>query len=103
MALLLPRHLDKIDTANAVSLLLLLAPGYRADVNIIDYKNLALGRPHLTWDLPTGAKRYIQRASGYVATICGGVPTYENGEATGALPGKLLRGAQAAPLARAAE
>ncbi len=81
----------------------LLAPGYRADVNVIDYEKLALGRAHMAWDLPTGAKRYVQGAEGYVATICGGTPTYENGEATGALPGKLLRGQQSAPLAKAAE
>jgi len=81
----------------------LIAPGYRADVNIIDYEKLGLGRAHLAWDLPTGAKRYVQGASGYVATICAGTPTYENGEATGALPGKLLRGHQAAPFAKAAE
>jgi len=81
----------------------LIAPGYRADVNIIDYDKLALGRAHMVWDLPTGAKRYVQGALGYVATICGGTPTYENGEATGALPGKLIRGQQAAPMARAAE
>jgi len=57
----------------------------------------------MVWDLPTGAKRYVQGAEGYVATICAGTPTYENGEATGALPGKLIRGNQAAPMAKAAE
>jgi len=81
----------------------LIAPGYRADLNVIDYDHLALGRARMVWDLPTGAKRYVQGAEGYVATICAGTPTYENGEATGALPGKLIRGGQAAPLARAAE
>ncbi len=80
-----------------------LAPGYRADVNVIDYDKLALARAHLAWDLPTGAKRYVQRAEGYVATVVAGIPTYEGGEATGALPGKLLRGAQAGPMVRAAE
>jgi len=80
-----------------------LAPGYRADVNVIDYDKLKLGRAHLAWDLPTGAKRYVQRAEGYVATVVAGVPIYENGVETGALPGKLLRGAQATPMKQAAE
>jgi N-acyl-D-aspartate/D-glutamate deacylase len=47
-------------------------------------------------DLPSGAKRLLQRARGYVMTILSGVPTYQNGEATGELPGKLIRGPQAA-------
>jgi N-acyl-D-aspartate/D-glutamate deacylase len=44
-------------------------------------------------DLPAGGKRLIQRARGYVATVCAGEFTFEHGEATGALPGRLLRGA----------
>ena len=69
-----------------------IAPGYKADLNIIDYDRLALHDPEMVYDLPAGGKRIIQRAEGYVATICSGEVTYENGEHTGALPGRLIRG-----------
>ncbi len=81
----------------------LLAPGYRADLNVIDYDRLTLKAPQVAYDLPTGGRRLIQRAEGYVATIVAGQVTYRDGEPTGALPGRLLRGAQAAPVALAAE
>jgi N-acyl-D-aspartate/D-glutamate deacylase len=74
-----------------------LAPGYRADLNLIDYERLAFGRPKLVYDLPAGGRRLTQRASGYVATICAGEVVAEQGEPTGATPGKLLRGPQQAP------
>jgi N-acyl-D-aspartate/D-glutamate deacylase len=45
------------------------------------------------YDLPSGGRRLVQRADGYVATIVSGVPVYRDGEATGALPGRLVRGA----------
>jgi N-acyl-D-aspartate/D-glutamate deacylase len=70
-----------------------LAAGYRADCNLIDYDALALEPPQMVRDLPAGGKRLIQRARGYVATVCAGEVTFEHGEATGALPGRLLRGA----------
>ena len=70
-----------------------LAPGKLADVNIIDFDKLRLRRPDVVADLPAGGKRLMQRADGYVATIKTGVVTYRDGVATGALPGKLLRGA----------
>jgi N-acyl-D-aspartate/D-glutamate deacylase len=73
-----------------------LAPGYRADCNIIDYDALALEPPEMVRDLPAGGKRLIQRARGYVATICAGEVTFEHGEATGATPGRLLRGGRSA-------
>ncbi|MDZ4372989.1 MAG: hypothetical protein U1C74_16415, partial [Phenylobacterium sp.] len=57
----------------------------------------------VAYDLPAGGRRLIQRADGYVVTIVAGDVTYRNGEPTGALPGRLLRGAQAAPSAMAAE
>ena len=53
--------------------------------------------PEMAWDLPTGARRVIQRAKGYVATFIAGVQTIANDELTGELPGKLIRGAKAAP------
>jgi N-acyl-D-aspartate/D-glutamate deacylase len=68
-----------------------IAPGYKADLNLIDHDALALEQPELVRDLPAGGKRLIQRARGYVATICAGEVTYEAGEHTGALPGRLIR------------
>ena len=74
-----------------------LAPGYRADVNVIDLDGLRACRPEMRHDLPAGGKRLVQHADGYVVTVAGGVPTYERGEETGVLPGRLLRGARSAP------
>lgn len=71
-----------------------LTPGYRADINLIDYERLELGLPHFVRDLPTGARRIMQRAKGYVATFVAGEQTIANDEATGALPGRLVRGAR---------
>lgn len=75
----------------------LLAPGYKADVNVIDLARLRLHAPSVAYDLPAGGKRLRQGADGYVATIKGGQVTYREGQHTGALPGGLVRGAQAAP------
>jgi N-acyl-D-aspartate/D-glutamate deacylase len=87
------------DTAAAVGLLDRgrLAPGYRADVNVIDFDRLGLGAPQLVFDLPAGGKRLLQRASGYRHTFVAGVETFTDGLATGELPGQLIRGAQPAP------
>jgi len=76
-----------------------LIPGMAGDVNLIDLESLALTRPHLEWDLPGGAKRLIQEADGYVATVKRGTVTFENGEWTGETPGSLLKGPQAASAA----
>ncbi|MEO0698771.1 MAG: amidohydrolase family protein, partial [Pseudomonadota bacterium] len=81
----------------------LIAPGYLADLNVIDMDALKLGRPWLEFDLPAGGKRLLQKADGYVATIKNGVVTFENGVWTGATPGGLVRGPQRAELAEAAE
>ena len=70
----------------------LLAPGMRADVNVIDIDNLAVDLPRLVNDLPTGARRYVQRAQGYGATVCRGEVTVIDDEFTGERPGRLLRG-----------
>jgi N-acyl-D-aspartate/D-glutamate deacylase len=93
------------DTAETVGLFDrgLVAAGFRADLNVIDYPRLTLKAPQVAHDLPTGGRRLIQRAEGYVATIVAGQVTYREGEPTDALPGRLLRGAQAAPAAMAAE
>jgi N-acyl-D-aspartate/D-glutamate deacylase len=86
-------------TARAVGLLDrgVLAPGYRADVNVIDHEHLAARRPEMRYDLPAGGRRFVQPADGYVATIVAGTTTYERGEARDALPGRLVRGPQPAP------
>lgn len=86
-------------TASAIGLLDrgLLQPGYKADINVIDYARLTLQRPSVAYDLPAGGRRLVQHAQGYDATIVSGAVTYRHGEATVALPGKLLRGARRAP------
>jgi N-acyl-D-aspartate/D-glutamate deacylase len=84
------------DTARAVGLLDrgVIAPGMKADLNVIDMAKLGLSAPVMSADLPAGGKRLLQRASGYVATVVSGVPVYRDGQATGALPGRLVRGPQ---------
>jgi N-acyl-D-aspartate/D-glutamate deacylase len=69
------------------------APGYIADLNLIARDELSLPPPQVVKDLPAGGKRLIQKAGGYRMTIKNGVVTVENGMLTGALPGKLVRGA----------
>ena len=93
------------DTARTVGLYDrgVLAVGYRADLNVIDMDRLTLHAPQVAYDLPAGGKRLLQRASGYTATVVAGQVTYRDGVATAALPGRLLRGAQPAPMAAAAE
>ena len=76
-----------------------LAPGLRADVNLIDFDNLQLAPPEIVFDLPAQGRRLIQRASGYRMTLQAGQVIYDNAEPTGALPGRLLRGAQPGPAA----
>ncbi|BDI61340.1 N-acyl-D-amino-acid deacylase family protein [Qipengyuania nanhaisediminis] len=81
----------------------LIAPGYLADINVIDMDRIKLGRPWLAFDLPAGGKRLLQKADGYVCTIKSGEVTFEHGKWTGAAPGGLIRGPQHAALAEAAE
>ncbi len=71
-----------------------LAIGKKADVNVIDFENLTLRRPTIAFDLPAGGKRLLQRAEGYLHTFVSGVEVYADGAHTGALPGKLVRGAR---------
>ena len=87
------------DTARTVGLCDrgVLEAGYRADINVIDFDNLAVRGPELAYDLPAGGRRVLQRADGYLHTIVSGEETYASGEATGALPGRLVRGAQPSP------
>ena len=72
----------------------LLKPGKKADINIIDYDRMVLRGPSMVYDLPAGGKRLVQRTEGFDATIVSGAIVYRNGEPTGALPGRLIRGAQ---------
>ncbi len=85
------------DTARTVGLLDRgrVAPGYKADLNVIDMARLRVLAPVMADDLPAGGRRLLQQAAGYDATIVSGVPIYRHGEATGALPGRLVRGAHA--------
>ena len=76
-----------------------LAPGYRADINLIDLDRLGVGQPEMLSDLPAGGRRLVQRAVGYVATYVAGTLVRSGGELTGALPGRLVRGPQDAPAA----
>lgn len=68
-----------------------LAPGLRADVNLIDFDRLRLHQPEIVHDLPAGGRRLVQRVDGYRATLVAGTPVFENGEETGARPGRLVR------------
>jgi len=74
-----------------------IAPGYKADLNIIDYHRLRLHLPTVARDLPAGGRRIVQRADGYVATFVNGIATHRDGWPTGALPGRVVRGAQPDP------
>ena len=84
------------DTAAAVGLgdRGVLEPGRRADVNLIDLEALAVRAPEMLYDLPAGGKRLVQRAEGYRATLVAGQIVMRDGEPTGALPGRLVRGAR---------
>jgi N-acyl-D-aspartate/D-glutamate deacylase len=86
------------DTARAVGLLDrgVIAPGYKADLNVVDLDRLRLHAPEVARDLPSGGRRLVQRADGYSATIISGTVVHRGGVPTGSLPGRLVRGPQAA-------
>jgi N-acyl-D-amino-acid deacylase len=65
--------------------------GKKADINVIDFANLRLHPPKITYDLPAGGKRLVQEVDGYLLTMVSGVPTFEGGVHTGARPGALVR------------
>ncbi|MEM9623490.1 MAG: amidohydrolase family protein, partial [Pseudomonadota bacterium] len=69
----------------------LLAPGMRADINVIDYAGLGLTELKIKTDLPAGGRRLMQGATGYLATLVNGVLTRRFDEDTGARPGRLVR------------
>ncbi|WP_421998527.1 N-acyl-D-amino-acid deacylase family protein [Reyranella sp.] len=74
----------------------LLGVGKKADINVLDYDRLRLRSPEVVYDLPAGGKRLVQRTDGFDATIVSGAVVYRDGQATGALPGRLIRGSRRA-------
>jgi N-acyl-D-aspartate/D-glutamate deacylase len=68
-----------------------LAPGLRADLNVIDFAGLNMQRPEIVHDMPASGRRFIQRVTGYEATLVAGQAIFERGEHTGAMPGRLVR------------
>jgi N-acyl-D-aspartate/D-glutamate deacylase len=76
-----------------------LLPGLRADINVIDYDHLSFGAARMAHDLPSGARRLVQKAKGYDATFVAGVQIVDHDEFTGALPGQLIRGPRQPPRA----
>ncbi len=77
----------------------LIAPGMKADLNVIDFDALTIHPPEMAYDLPANARRLIQKVDGYKLTVCSGQVIFEDGVETGARPGQLVRGPQAAPAA----
>lgn len=78
-----------------------IAQGYLADINIIDFDKLRLPAPYRAFDFPAGGQRLLQKAEGYVATVKRGQVTFRNGEHCGRYPGALIRGPQHAKAPRA--
>ncbi len=79
-----------------------LAPGMRADVNLIDFDALRLHKPEIVHDMPANGRRFIQRVEGYEATLVAGTPIFERGQHTGALPGHLVRAGRNGEVVKAA-
>ncbi len=75
----------------------LIAPGMKADLNVIDFEGLHIHAPEMVYDLPAGGRRLVQKIDGYRYTIQSGEVTFEEGRPTGVLPGRLIRGPQPAP------
>jgi N-acyl-D-aspartate/D-glutamate deacylase len=96
----LPAAVNFLSRRNALAVGLtdrgLLAPGMKADVNVIDLDGLTLFPPEVRYDLPAGGRRVVQRARGYLATVVSGVVTRRDDEPTGATPGRLVRSGGAA-------
>lgn len=75
-----------------------IAPGFKADLNVIDYDRLQVRAPEVRYDLPMSGRRLVQKIVGYVATVVSGTVVQRDGAPTGALPGRLVRGVQPAPI-----
>ncbi|MEZ5817034.1 MAG: amidohydrolase family protein [Hyphomicrobiaceae bacterium] len=93
------------DNARAIGLLDrgVIRRGAKADINVIDFDRLKLHAPEVRYDLPSGGRRLVQRVDGYEATIVSGAVVNREGQATGKLPGRLVRGAKGGGMAQAAE
>ncbi len=89
-------HKQSRATAEAVGLLDrgLIAPGYKADINVVDFDKLRLHVPTIVHDLPAGGKRFLQKVTGIDHTFVSGIEVASNSESTGATPGRLVRGEQ---------
>ena len=74
-----------------------LAPGYLADINIIELDKIGMSKPWVANDLPAGGKRLLQSSTGYRATFKSGVQTIDNGSYLGETPGILIRGSKSSP------
>jgi len=70
----------------------MIAPGLRADINVVDFDRLQVGLPEVVYDLPAGGRRILQSAEGYEHTLVAGIETFTNGVPTGERPGRLIRG-----------
>ncbi len=96
----LPFVVKRLTRDNAAAIGLLdrgvVKPGFKADLNVIDFDRLNVRAPEVLYDLPSGGRRLVQRTEGFDATIVSGTTVYRDGEATGALPGRLIRGARSA-------
>jgi N-acyl-D-aspartate/D-glutamate deacylase len=77
----------------------LVAPGMRADLNVIDFDGLGFDTPRMAFDLPAQGRRLVQHGRGYAATFVAGVQTVADDQPTGDLPGRLIRGPQPDPRA----
>ena len=77
----------------------ILAPGFKADINVIDLDAIGMSKPWIANDLPAGGKRLLQSSTGYKATFKSGIQTFDNGRYLAKTPGVLIRGPQAAPAA----
>ena len=104
LALTKPSAIQTSETAAQVGLRDrgIVMAGYKADINIIDFDNLTLHAPYIVNDLPAGGKRLMQKASGYSMTIIYGNIAFREGNPTGELNGRLIRGSKARPGAKAA-
>jgi N-acyl-D-aspartate/D-glutamate deacylase len=67
-----------------------IAPGLKADLNVIDFDKLTLRSPRMVRDLPSGGRRLTQDATGYIATLVSGEAIMRDGAATKALPGRMV-------------
>jgi N-acyl-D-aspartate/D-glutamate deacylase len=80
-----------------------LAPGLRADINVIDFDRLTVQKPELVHDMPASGRRFVQRVEGYETTLVAGQPIFARGEHTGAMPGRLVRAGRDSTTLAAAE